>query len=134
MKEVTMYKSNDGKIFESKDECHYWENFLLQINTINNYLKSPPEEMETYVKQDKDNVIKFRTAISQLCIDNNIAPIETCKIFIEKNNILLRYLSDSNTNIANKLYELANRCMCIDMDYQEWDQPYYANKYNETIK
>ena len=126
MKVVYKYESVDGKVFDDEQLCINYEKLLEQEKQISSILLPRPKYGEVTV-QGKDRVSEYRNRVADLCEENGFGG-KHCDYFRRFNSFLLRILSDTSGHTANKLYTLAVRCMSIDENGDEWEQPYYAKK------
>ena len=119
--------SEDGIEFTSQEECARYESFFEKSKKVESLLLPHPDYNDgTSVQQKKENVLEYRNAIADMCNMYGF-PGEHTEAFRVKNSFLLRILSDSSGPYANRLNNLAWRCQCIDKNFQEWGQPYFAN-------
>ena len=73
-----------------------------------------------YIQHFKNDVDKAQTEFLKIC-DNELGTDYHTKE-VHRFGMVGRVLSDS----GGDLYKTWNRFMCIDDEYREWEQPYYA--------
>lgn len=120
MKVITKYQAIDGREFNSEADCLQHESLLAQIEAILP-LKAPNScEFANgggYIQHSAQSIQKARKELIKLAkkIDSYIT---------EKTHItyLMRVLDDMNSPLTS----LAIRLYCIDSQYREWGQPYFA--------
>lgn len=83
------------------------------------YIQHIPEEVEQVQKE-------FLELCSQV-LDNDFYS----KGKVHRQGIVGRYLDDCGINELSRAW---HRFMCIDEEYKEWTQPYYANLGNTKAK
>jgi hypothetical protein len=76
-----------------------------------------------FIQHIPDIVEKAQVEFIKICVDRGVLSKEFLDGKVSRQGIVGRYLDDSN---HKDLYSLWYRFMCIDDDYKEWSQPYYA--------
>jgi len=134
MREIKMYQSEDGEIFKTVKECGEHEFKIHAVRVIMGELNDRPnteEFAEGYgcVQQSSDVVKKAITRIAQLSIvelndDFYLYPTKAL------NTMIGRAICESDKYLAKAWY----RFQCMDDDYKEWGQPFFAEKRNKQAK
>lgn len=75
-----------------------------------------------YIQHIPDVVEKTQTEFLQICGEILKSDVYTTGK-LHRQGIIGRYLDDCG---VSELYSTWNRFMCIDQEYREWGQPYYA--------
>lgn len=143
MEEIIKYKSNDGTIFDRKEDCVNYESICEKVKDIeDSYLPKPSRKIENneYYEHSMLNVYKAKTKFYNLCsevfkLTNNIT---FSKIFDEIScgnrhpSHGDRILSDFGYTV---LSNFSYRLRCIGYGGKEYQQPYFVTHENEaTIK
>lgn len=117
---IQQYKSKDGKIFDTEQECINYELVLEQVNKIISTLdKKEFQGDEGYIQHPKGTYKFIEAKLVEL--SNEWFKGQTFKEF---DYILGRYIDDSNMNCLSKLSYLL---MCTDPKTdKEYGQPYYC--------
>lgn len=121
MRELTIYKSDDGKTFNSAEEAIKYDQIVAKINQIMQNLESIPNDCsfingEGYIQQDPVIVSICKEELLTLGRSRYKKPDLSF-------SWMGRYADDSN-DIA--LYHAWGRLSNIDYKSREWGQGYYA--------
>lgn len=133
MKVITKYKAVDEQEFSTEKECLDYEQLIERVNTIMAGLKPLPNEKGFdfgngyyFVQQSKGafKLVKLNL-LNEIKKHINHKWVEQT---IEDETVHLSYvgrlIDDWNIRPLNNAW---NRLMCIDKEYREWGQPYFAN-------
>ena len=132
MEQITKFKAIDGKEFTSETKCLKYELLIKRVDEIMALLPPIPKDDNCnygngggYVKHDK---AKLRNAQIQL--------LEICKEYIDHkwiqqtiddetvhSSYVGRLLDDYGIRPLNDAWF---RFSCVDNQYREWGQPYFA--------
>ena len=122
MKTTQKYQADDGKIFNSAEECEKYEKILKQISVLLETLPNPDKynifNGDGYIQHPKGTYEKIEKELVRL---SNIWFNQKEK-FTNFNYYLGRLIDDSNMNCLNKL---SYRLKCINNE-REYGQPYFA--------
>ena len=122
MKKITQYKSDDGLIFNSGEECLKYESILKEVN---DFLKQFPNP-DDYDLSGGKGYIQHKPGTYAIMEDKLVELSNKYLIWDEKftkfGYYLGRVLDDSGIKCLNRL---SYRLMCIKDD-KEYDQPYFA--------
>jgi len=132
MKEVVKYESNDGNIFNYKEECINYEKTVSKAEEIMSILFARPDNCDfsngsgyiQHAKKDADEAIKnlFNLAILSVNIPTETIDAVKTDVFRYRDTIIGRYLSDGNSPI----WRYWQRFLCMTDDYKEYGQPYFT--------
>lgn len=131
MKEVTMYKSFDDKLFESKKDCLHYEYVQNMFIELSKKLGEPISNPEERKKHDH---VTLKCVIDKfLDICTNEIPryyniFSECKDGKRHISHAFRIASESTILQGELLYRL--NCININSLY-EYEQPYFAKNENE---
>lgn len=132
MKPVTKYQADDGKVFDTEQEAVKHDAKAVSIKGLAKLLKPIPENDgcsfangDGYVQQDALKVQEYKRGIMLLGACHHAKMAEWAKnpIEVHPQSIVGRILSDCD----DLLYRAWHRVMCMDSQFREWGQPYYAN-------
>ena len=129
MKIVNKYQADDGTTFDLFADCLTYETICKQVNDIMKDLKPIPKDDNCnfangggYIQQDKE-VFQLAKAHIFTLANSTLKSVDTPISW----EMLGRYLDDSNINC---LYRAWKRLHCIDSEYKEWGQTYFATFVN----
>lgn len=131
MKEVTKYQADDGRVFDTEHEAIVQDAKAVSLKKISKLLKPIPENDGCkfsngagYVQQDALRVQEYKRGIMLLgaCHHPKMAEWAKNPIEVHPQSIVGRILSDCD----QLLYRAWHRVMCMDGQFREWGQPYYA--------
>lgn len=138
MKQITKYKAVDGKEFLTEKECLDYEALIERVNTIMSGLKPLPKDEGcdfangySFVQQSKAafklvklNLLnEIKKHINHKWVEQTMEDDDMHLLYVG------RLVGDYDINPLSKaLYRL----MCIDKEYREWGQPYFANNPEES--
>ena len=128
MKEVTRFEAFDGETFDTKLECSTHEKRENAIKKTMSELASRPKDSnfsngDGYVQQDR---VKVEKAMIEIVKISGIeqSPEFRKNPFACRHGIIGRYLCDGAD--SGSCYSAWGRFMCMDEEYREWGQPYFA--------
>lgn len=128
IEEVKMYKSG-GKLFETKNQAAAHSCKLINLAAIDALLKPKPDTTKFangagYVQQDSLKVQMYKREIMLMAthLTPKMAEWALNPIAVHPQSMVGRYLSDGDSD----LYKAWHRVMCMDEQYREWGQPYFA--------
>jgi hypothetical protein len=136
MKGMTIYETESGKRFDTEKECMDYEALEDHVDVIMSELTPRPEGCNFtnghgYI-QHKPSVLRFvKVSLLKLVdIDHNwirqtINEPDNCHISYAQ-RIIDEY--HKYKPISKALWRIA----CVDDDFREWGQPYYANNPGEA--
>lgn len=134
MNVITKYQSEDGAEFTSADACSAYEALVSNVREIMERLPERPDlpgcEFQNgggYVQHNTENVLSVRKALLELA-----APYCTYVDWVAK------AIDDTSIHPSwpsriigeacpSPLSHAWYRFMCMDSEWREWGQPYYAN-------
>lgn len=132
MKEVKQYQSEDGELFNSELDCINYENLISAIEGIDSRLPKLPKKDnsnfsngEDYLQHDSEIIKKAMIdllKISDISKEYWNEPEFLNSPFDCRFGIIGRIIGDSDSPI----HSLWFRFMCMDDNYREYGQPYYA--------
>ena len=132
MQTVIKFKAVDGKLFDNEKDCIAHEKMIEDVKAAMSFLKPTPSDTDFkngggFVQQCKEVVSKAMVRIVE------IAGIEKRPEFINdpfacRHGVIGRIIDDSRNN---HLWTAWIRFMCMDSQYREWGQPYYARNPEE---
>lgn len=132
MKEITKWKAEDGCEFINKEECINYENLCAQVETI----------MSVFPKRPENDRCSFANGngfiqLSEKIVNNaryELLDLIATKIDhkwikqSKKENIHPSYVSRLVNEYGIRPFCNAwSRFECIDKQWREWGQPYFAN-------
>lgn len=128
MQTITKYKANDGKEFNSERDAISHESLLSRIDVAMVPLGKTPKDDGCdfangggFIQHSRLAVDLAKLALIELW-DGDQKTKDAAKISPPSHSIIGRYLSDSNSPI----YPAWCRLLCIDSEFREWGQPYFA--------
>lgn len=128
MNKLTKYQAVDGREFKFLEDCLKYENDLHIISNIELELISRPDNTNFlngggYIQQKESSVVSAMIkTIKLLDIPEDIKDKALQSPFKSRFGIIDRYLDDCDL-LHRKIWY---RFMCIDDQYREWGQPYFA--------
>ena len=134
MKKVEKFKSVDGRLFDSKQECLVHEQKINEIEAVYNMLHIPNKYKDNMkfvngdgkIQHTEQEVLSYKKTVIELVFKyNDFIREEFEKYSIEEINsrgIFGRYIDDC----AYDFKSLWWRLMCINSKHQEFGQPYFA--------
>lgn len=138
MKAQTIHIADDGSRFESRERCEAYEHVAQQVwGIMAHHMNAKPTKESQYTQQAASAVISAQRALVLLWI--SVAkpnPIDKHIEHARDTNQLAalgamgRYLDDGEWHPIRRAWF---RLACIDRQWREWTQPYYAHKANEEI-
>lgn len=136
MREATIYIADDGRKFDSREQCELYEHVAQQVwGIMKHHLKPAPSKESQYTQQAGSAVISAQRALVLLWIEvAKPNPIDAHIVYardtaeLAAHGAMGRYLDDGGWSPLARAW---HRLACIDHQWREWTQPYYANKANE---
>jgi hypothetical protein len=138
MKQIAKYRSVDGREFSTEKECLDYETLIDTVNTIMARLKPLPREDGCDFRNGHSFVQQSKAAFKlvKLNLLNEVKKHINHKWIrqtMEDETVHLSYvgrlIDDCNIPPLNNAW---SRLMCIDKEYREWGQPYFANNPEES--
>ncbi len=136
IKQIIKYETSDKREFTSLQEAEKYEMLIHMVKIIIKDLpKRPDGDFNNgygYIQHDKQKVLMIRTQLIKLAksyinpwIDQSIESPETPHI-----SYVNRLIGDYPLlyPISKELY----RFNCMDSEYREWGQPFYASNPDEA--
>jgi hypothetical protein len=133
--EISKYKAADGREFESLDEANKYERDIERLENAVALLKPIPKNDgcnfsngEGFVQQDAPTVRKAKEAVIEIARSRNpdnssFGPwAEVADGDVPGYSGFARILDECDSLV----YRYWSRFMCIDKQFREWGQPYYA--------
>ncbi len=126
MIELITYRADDGKTFNSKEECTKYEQILSKVNA---FLSIVPDPIDFDISNGQGYILHEKgTASDMEELLVNLSNIWFKEKFTGFCYILGRYIDDSDMKCLNRL---SYRLMCFSGD-REYGQPYFANNPSEA--
>lgn len=125
MQEITKWRTEDGKVFDTPEEAQAHETLVGRVKEITAALGERNRSIlngQGYVQHDPKIVRKVRKSFYQLALEQQGFDKAEADEHIPNEYLIGRYLNDSNSY----LYDVWCRLQCIDTLGREFDQPYYA--------
>lgn len=125
-----MYKANDGKIFNHKNDCEKYEFKMNQIEKIMQNLPQEPDSCNFrngggYLQHDPEIVKKAMIEIlklSEIDFKEDKEKIFENPFSYRQSYYIGRVMTDGN----NICWSAWCRFLSMDNKYREWGQPYFA--------
>ena len=124
MQQITKYQTKDGEVFDDEASALKHENKLLVVEHLYKLLNPIPDGCaflngDGFVQQDEKRIREYKRMILIMAGEKTLAenPDE-----VEPMGYIGRMLCDTD----GMLWEAWQRLMCIDSQFREWGQPYYA--------
>ena len=134
MEEIRMFRASDGTLFSAKEECAGYEKIATEIDRIMSVLPKEPRDGKChfangggYIQLDwrdlKYVVVNLAYTYLQQNPDSRWhdmlsgTPTELWR----HRQAIARSMQDS------QFYSPWYRLMCVDENYRQWGQPYYAS-------
>ncbi len=133
MEIITKYKAHDGREFLDSDECAVHEQNCTIALGIANKLPGKPSGCDFsngsgYIQHTRDNVLNVRNEflefVKRYTKDISIIQQTIDKGFDAHSSWAGRIIDECTPNSISKHWY---RFMCIDAQFREWGQPYYAD-------
>lgn len=135
----TIYEAKDGKEFLDVESCIQWEKNCDQVDNLLRMIPENNSRHGEYQQLDKETFLEFRTKLLDLALDdfegehgqirNWIKDLRNSRSMTEIHSSWAgRAISELCNSKINKAFY---RVMCVDKNFREWDQPYYANESNK---
>jgi hypothetical protein len=131
MIQITKYKAVDGTEFYKEAECIKYEALIDEIDNVMRKLNPIPEMKDCDFANGHGFVQQAKAAFLIVKIDIlNIAKRYTDHDWIQQtvdsDSVSLSYAGRIIDEMPRPLPRAWTRLMCIDKDYREWGQPYFA--------
>lgn len=139
VKEITKYQADDGREFKTKEDCLAHELLCDKVAGIVSNLPDKPENDGCsfangggYLQHEKHALVSAKKAL--LSLANEISPHKWFVQSIEDDTAHSSWagrIIDDSEKLApiNKAWY---RIMCVDEQFREWGQPYFANNPNKA--
>jgi hypothetical protein len=132
MKTITKYIADDGMEFINATDCAEHEHNLGLALGIMSLLPKRPESCDFsngngYIQHDKDRLLSVRNDFLEFCkrySDHKWIQETIDKGFDAHPSWAGRILSEC---LPRSIYKHWHRLSCIDNQFREWGQPYYAD-------
>lgn len=131
MKTQTIFRSDDGKRFDTEADCLNYEQMVIEAAKANKILPQAVDDGCSftngggYIQYTAENVARFEKETERL-IREYISKEYADKYAQCPRGIVGRYLSDGGGPQNDLAYKLWTRRYCIDDSFREWGQPFYA--------
>jgi len=132
MEQITKFKAIDGTEFSNKEECLKYELLIERVNNIMALLPPLPKDDgcnfsngSGYVKHNKATLRNAQIQLLEICkeyIDHKWIQ-QTIDDETMHSSYVGRLLSDYGIRPLNDAWY---RFSCVDDQYREWGQPYFA--------
>ena len=136
MHKVIKWKANDGSEWNSQTEAVTRESMIAMVNKAMGVLKTKPVDcnFEGYIQQDKESMMKCKRLLYDIANTEGILKYwldkqkkdhyKTDQILIENchPSWFGRMLGGGHQPLSNAY----GRLCCIDDEFKEWNQPYFA--------
>lgn len=131
MKQIIKYEAFDGAVFGTEDDCRAYELMAARINAAMRSLPTRPESNDFangdgYVQHDSASVHEAMVAVlnqAKNYSSHTSIPKSMEVGFPSRAGIVGRIIDDCCPRPINKAWY---RFMCMDNDYREWGQPFFA--------
>ena len=133
MEKIAKYKANDGSLFDSEEDCMAHENNCAAAARIMQAIPDKPKGCDFsngsgFIQHSSGGLLLARTALLEL-IKEKYTQHKWIQQSIDKgwdahSSYAGRIIDECCPNSISKHWY---RFMCIDDQYREWGQPYYAN-------
>lgn len=137
MIKIEKYKAIDGKEFNDPDQCLEYEALIDRVNTIMKPFGDRPDDSDFqngvrgYIQHDRDVFLSVKRNILEE-IGKHINH-QWIKDTMERDNVhpswVARLIGDCGIRPLDRAWF---RFQCIDNQYREWGQPYFANNPHEA--
>ena len=137
MTTITKFKAIDGKEFDTEKECVEYENLIETVKTIMSKLKEKPNSCDFsngsgYIQQNQSDLKIVKIQLLELCkkyIDH-----KWIQQTIDDDTVHLSYAGRLISEYSNlRPIDFAwSRLMCVDSQFREWGQPYFATHPEEA--
>jgi len=133
MKELIKYVSDDNTEFSCKTDCVEYEKLCERIKQVMSVLRQKPDDCNFlngggYIQHTPADVVLVKQGLGLIAAE--VFNLSWLKKDASNNpeqvnpySIVYRYISDSRNNCLNSAWF---RLMCIDNQYREWGQIYFA--------
>lgn len=138
MKEVKRYLSEDGWLFDDENKCLKHEKLIMAIKEIESKLPNRPKDDgcnfsngEGYLQHDQGMIDKAMVDLLKVSsVDKEYwdKPEFLDNPFRCRFGVIGRIIDDSGSPI----HSLWNRFMCMDENYREYGQCYYATHQSDA--
>ena len=130
MEVIIKYKSIDGREFASETDCIKHELIIKEVDEIMSVLPHRPDSIDFtngdgYIQHDKDKLKKVK--INLLTFAKKHINHEWIQKTIDDENshpsFVARLFEDYSVLPLQKAWD---RFYCVDSEFREWGQPYFA--------
>ena len=137
MEKVIRYKANDGSEWDSAGPCEARDEMIREVDDAMKLLKPTPDECnwKGYVQQCRFSVARCKADLYEVAKQEGVLKwwIDSQKNDHGKNDVQLinevhpswfgRMLDGGHAPLSDAYHRLC----CIDSEFREWNQPYFAN-------
>lgn len=141
MKEVKMYKSDDGRLYKNAKDASKRDEVVKETKKVLGLLGGEKKDPgcrfangEGYFQLTKENVEWFDHEFLQLVkkheawiFKNYLTKAGKSDSELIRSHVLIRCLGDN----SSPLYSALSIRLCVDNQHRRWGQPYFATNPNE---
>lgn len=139
MKQISKYEACDGTEFDTEKECIAYEELMASVDSIMSKLPAKPNDDgsrfsngEGYIQHDK--TILRQVKIQLLELMKKIVDHKWIQDTIEDENVHPSYVGRLIGEYGGPLNSAWYRFQCIDKQYREWGQPFFASNPEKASK
>lgn len=132
MKMVTKYKANDGAEFDNANACKKYEQLCAEIDAVMATLPRRPADKDCkfanghgYLQHNQETFLAARAAL--LTIGNRLIPHKWFQQSLSNTDIHPSWCGRLIDEVSAPLSRAWLRISCVDKEFREWGQPYFAN-------
>ena len=137
MEAITKFQANDGTEFYHSENCIKYELLIENVKTIMSKLKPIPDSCDFsngsgYVQHEKEQLKTAKIALLE--ISKEYIDHKWIQQSIDDDSVHLSYAGRliSEYSDLRPVYKAWNRLMCVDSQFREWGQPYFATHPEEA--
>lgn len=132
MKSITKYVSDDGLEFTSERECISYEALCKEVSEIMDKLAPRPalpgcgfENGDGYIQHDPE--VAWAAKVAILKVANGIFPHQWLEQSMDDKSVDPSWAGRIIGDLSQKcVYQAWHRFQCMDKEFREFGQPYYA--------
>jgi hypothetical protein len=130
MKTITLYQAVDGSNWPTEAEALKRDTLCAQVNEAMSAVRARPKVLDAgngdfFLQQDRDKVLSAKQAIVEVT-GHDVFKHPAADIHPQ--SFAGRLLDDMGGPLRDAWWRLS----CIDLQWREWDQPYYVNNPEEN--